>query len=88
MYRNQKNYGSGLGTSLQWDIDENGKGYLLNDFLPQKELPGMDFRLPSNEFTEEEANQILSMKVHSDLDDTSKEKKLAYLSKLVNSYKH
>lgn len=88
LYRNQKNYGSGLGTSLQWDIDENGKGYLLNDFLPQKELPGMDFRLPSNEFTEEEANQILSMKVHSDLDDTSKEKKLAYLSKLVNSYKH
>ena len=88
LYRNQKNYGSGLDTSLRWDIDENGKGYLLNDFLPQKELPGMDFHLPVNEFTEEEANQILSMKVHSDLDDTSKEKKLAYLSKLVNSYKH
>lgn len=88
LYRNQKDYGSGLGTSLQWNIDENGKGYLFNDFLPQKELPDMDFRLPVNEFTEEESNQILSMKMHSDLDDTCKEKKLSYLSKLVDSYKH
>ena len=87
LYRNQKNYGSGLGTALQWDIDENGKGYIFNDFLPQKELPGMDFRLPTDEFTEEESRQILSMKIHSDLDGTSKEKKLSYLSKLVDSYK-
>lgn len=87
LYRNQKNYGSGLGTSLQWDIDENGKGHLFNDFLPQKELPGMDFRLPTDEFTKEESEQILSMKVHSDLDGTSKEKKLAYLSRLVDSYR-
>lgn len=88
LYRKQKDFGSGMGTSLQWQIDEKGKGFLINDFLPKKELPGMDFNLPTNEFTEEESNQILSMKVHSDLDSTSKEKKLALLSRLVESYAH
>jgi len=88
LYRKQKDFGSGMGTSLQWQIDEKGKGFLINDFLPKKELPGMDFNLPTNEFTKEESNQILSMKVHSDLDSTSKEKKLALLSRLVESYAH
>ncbi len=86
LYRKQKDFGSGMGTSLQWQIDEKGKGFLINDFLPKKELPGMDFSLPTNEFTEKESKQILSMKVYSDLDDIRKEKKLALLSQLVDSY--
>ena len=32
-YRNKKNYGSGLGTSLNWEIDDTGRGKIYNDYL-------------------------------------------------------
>ena len=35
LYRNKKVYGTGLGTSLSWNIDSDGRGELYNDFFPE-----------------------------------------------------
>lgn len=31
-YRNKKVYGTGLGTSVNWNINDDGTGTLCNDF--------------------------------------------------------
>ena len=36
-YRNKHVYGTGLGTAVNWKIDENGKGFIRNDFFPEFE---------------------------------------------------
>ena len=83
LYRNKKNYATGMGTSADWDIDENGNGIIRTDFFPVVEIPPMDFSLPEN-------NKIgtheLSMKYLSDLDETDKDIKLASLKSLVDLY--
>ena len=49
LYRNKKIYCTGLGTSADWVVDENGKGKVWNDFFPETEIPAMDFSLPEND---------------------------------------
>ena len=84
LYRNKKSYGTGLGTSVDWDIDADGKGKIWNDFFPMAEIPSMDFSLPQNDSI---SDSELSMKYLSDLNDIPKERKISSLNKLVDLYK-
>lgn len=84
LYREKRIYGSGLGTSVDWQIDEAGNGTIHTDFFPEVEVPSMDFGLPQNDSVSEEK---LSMKYLSDLDDTDKGKKLSALKGIVDLYK-
>lgn len=84
LYRNKKVYGTGLGTSLSWNIDSEGNGELYNDFFPEVEVPQMDFQIPANY---ELDKRTLSMKFLSDLNDCSKDIKIDLLYKFVESYK-
>lgn len=84
-YRNKKVYATGLGTSVNWDIDESGKGVLFNDFFPEVEVPGMDFNLPYDAQVDARA---LSMKFLSDLDKTPKAEKISLLESVVEAYKN
>lgn len=83
-YRNKHVYGTGLGTSVDWNIDQNGQGTITNEFFPQYEVPSMDFTLPDGSNVDQNA---LSMKVLSDLDSTPKEDKLLLLKSIVDAYK-
>ena len=84
LYRNKKIYGTGLGTSLDWKIDSEGKGVIWNDFFPTTEIPSMSFSLPPNELVQDGE---LSMKYLSDLDSSGKEEKLSSMRKLVDLYR-
>jgi len=84
-YRNKKVYGTGLGTSIGWEIDDNGRGVIFNDFFPQTEVPSMDFKLKEKYNVQD---CTLSMKHMSDLDVTSKEKKAAELESLICAYEN
>lgn len=82
-YRNKKVYGSGLGTSVNWEIDDNGNGTIYNDFFPIVEVPSMDFTIPNDAHVDKQA---LSMKYLSDLNDNAKETKIKNLSSIVDAY--
>ena len=82
-YRNKHVYGTGLGTAVNWNINEKGEGVIRNDFFPEAEVPSMDFNLPENCGVDK---RTLSMKYLSDLDDTGKELKIRDLTSLVSSY--
>ena len=82
-YRNKKVYGTGLGTSVDWAIDDYGKGSIRNDFFPLLEVPQMDFSLPADSAVDV---QTLSMKYLSDLNDVAKEEKISNLKTLVSAY--
>ncbi len=82
-YRNKRVYGSGLGTSINWEIDSNGNGKLFNDFFPEFEVPQMNFELPHDAIVSENA---LSMKYLSDLNDDTKENKIIVLKELIRTY--
>lgn len=82
-YRKKKAYGTGLGTSMYWEIDESGKGYLKNDFFPKYEIPSMEFNLPKKYKVKPEA---FSMKYMSDLHEEEKRDKLDLLQSVVNAY--
>lgn len=47
-YRNKKVYGTGLGTSISWNVDEVGRGEVYSNYFPVSEVPSMDFNLPSD----------------------------------------
>ena len=83
LYRNKHNYGSGLGVSVDWEIDETGSGWLCTEYLPMEEVPATDFNLGENDLLK---NSDLSMKLLSDLDETPREKKIEILSNLVELY--
>lgn len=83
-YRNKKLYGTGLGTSANWDIDTEGNGVIYNDFFPESEVPSMDFSLQSKYGVEKTA---FSMKSLSDLCNTPKEQKIASLKSIISAYK-
>lgn len=83
LYRHKRIYATGLGTSTDWLIDDNGNGSLWTDFFPTKEIPAMSFSLPKNELI---SDSELSMKYLSDLDKTDKEEKINSLTKLVDLY--
>lgn len=82
-YRNKRVYGTGLGTSVTWDISKDGKGCISNDFFPQTEVPSMDFQLSSKVKVSSEA---FSMKYLSDLDKTNQETKLTVEEKVIDAY--
>lgn len=83
LYRRKKIFGTGLGTSVDWDIDSAGNGKLWTDFFPMKEIPAMNFSLPQNDLI---CDSELSMKYLSDLDATPKSEKLKSMVKLVDLY--
>ena len=83
LYRHKKIFGTGLGTSVDWDIDSAGNGSLWTEFFPMKEIPAMNFSLPKNDLI---GDSELSMKYLSDLDATPKSEKLKSMTKLVNLY--
>lgn len=83
-YRNKKVFGTGLGTSIGWNIDNSGKGSIYNDFFPVSEVPSMDFKLPSDSGVDSSA---LSMKYMSDLDNDNKANKIKKLASIVEAYK-
>lgn len=82
-YRNKRVYGTGLGTSVNWDIDTDGKGEIYNDFFPEVEVPSMDFSIPQGLGIHKDA---LSMRHLSDLDNTEKPQKLSELRSVVDAY--
>ncbi|MFZ2258426.1 MAG: helicase-related protein [Clostridiaceae bacterium] len=83
LYRNKKVYGTGMGTSLNWNIDSSGCGELFNDFFPEVEVPSMDFSLPITANIDPNA---LSMKYLSDLCVAPKAEKITHLRSVVNAY--
>lgn len=86
LYRNKKIYGTGLGTSVDWRIDNKGRGSIWSEFFPVQEIPAISFALPSgNGYLSDDE---LSMKYLSDLDDSLKEQKLHSLRALVDLYKN
>lgn len=84
LYRHKKIYGTGLGSSVDWDIDEQGKGSVWNDFFPIEEIPAMNFSLPKNRVI---TNNELSMKYLSDLNSIDKDTKISSMYNLVDLYK-
>lgn len=84
-YRNKKNYGTGLGVSLSWNVDDSGRGKIFSDYFPENEVPQMDFSIPAKCMLD---GRILSMKFLSDLNDVSKSEKISLLKKFVDSYKN
>ena len=82
-YRNKHVYGTGLGTSVNWNIDSEGNGEIYNDFFPEIEVPSMDFSIPQDMGICKEA---LSMRRLSDLDCTEKSQKLSELRSVVDAY--
>lgn len=85
LYRHKKIYGTGLGTSVDWKIDDSGHGSIWSEFFPVREIPSMSFSLPQNtRLTDRE----LSMKYLSDLSDASKDQRLCSMTALVDLYKN
>ena len=82
-YRNKKVYGTGLGTSVEWDVSSQGEGIVRSEFFPKVEVPAMDFEIPEKYDIEKDA---LSMKVLSDLDGRAKNEKVKFLYEIVNAY--
>ena len=82
-YRNKKVYGTGLGTSVSWEVNDEGKGWISSNYFPEVEIPSMDFRIRSKSAVPENA---FSMKYLSDLDATSQEKKLSSVGKIIDAY--
>jgi len=80
LYRNKKAYGTGIGTSVDWEVDKQGKGYVETNFFPEKEVPSVDFSLNG-------LDHSLSMRYFSDLDVTDKVLKIESLKRLIKSYK-
>lgn len=85
LYRDKKIYGTGLGTSVEWEIDSKGNGSIWTDFFPQAEVPPMSFDLPENDAVSAEE---LSMKFLSDLGGKEKHHQLSALNNLVELYKN
>lgn len=82
-YRNKKVYGTGLGTSISWNVDARGKGEVYSEFIPISEVPPMDFSLSDNSGVTKEA---LSMKYLSDLIKEDKSIKCEKLLSIVQAY--
>ena len=82
-YRNKKVYGTGLGTSAGWEVDENGNGKIYNDYFPEVEVPSMEFKLQDEYHV---PSKTLSMKYLSDLESDANEDKIEKLNLFVDAY--
>ena len=85
LYRNKKIYGTGLGISADWKVDDDGCGFVKTDYFPICEVPTMDFSLPQND---DISASELSMKYYSDLVLSDKNERINSLRKFVNLYKN
>ena len=85
LYRKKKVYGYGLGASTAWEINNDGNGWLENEFYPTTEVPSMDFGL--NKEKSKVPSFVLSMKQLSDLGEHNKEEILSGLRVFVSEYK-
>ena len=83
-YRNKKQYATGMGVSVNSDVDNEGLGTISTDFFPTYEVPQMDFTI-SDEY-EVDAN-CFKMKYLSDLNKEDKSIKIKSLHSIVNAYK-
>lgn len=83
LYRNKRIYATGLGTSVDWEITDDGLGKIWTDFFPIREIPAMSFSLPQNILI---TDNELSMKYLSDLNTESREIKLKSMTNLVDLY--
>lgn len=84
LYRNKKNFGTGLGTALNWDINEEGKGYVKSDFFPRVEVPPMEFKVDGKYNVSDNA---FSMKYLSDIGGAEKQDIIESLSSILNAYR-
>ncbi|MBR2216624.1 MAG: helicase [Selenomonadaceae bacterium] len=75
LYRHKHNYATGLGTAVDWEVDEVGCGNLSTNFFPVAQTPQMDW-----------GREERSMKELSDLSASSRDEKLASLDSLVEAY--
>lgn len=82
-YRNNKEYATGLGVAVNWDIRTDGTGNIKTDYYPVNEVPSMDFTLPQDSQVPVET---LSMKCLSDLASLNKDERIQNLSKFVSVY--
>lgn len=82
LYRNRKVYGTGHGTSVSWDINCSGLGYIATDFFPRIEVPQMDFGIANSSVNQ----KCLSMKYLSDLHPATVGEKVSTIRTLVDSY--
>ena len=82
-YRHKKAYATGLGTSAFWKIDDEGNGYIKNDFFPEVEVPSMDFNMPKKSKVDK---KTFSMKYLSDFDDSEKNTKISNLKAVIDEY--
>ena len=85
LYRKKKVYGYGLGASTAWEINNDGNGWLENEFYPTTEVPSMDFGL--NKEKSKVPSFVLSMKQLSDLGEHDKDEILSGLRIFVSEYK-
>lgn len=83
-YRNKRKFATGLGSAVNWDIDELGEGIIFTDLFPSIEIPQMDFSLPERYKVSKET---FLMKYLSDLEDDNQDKKILKLTELASSYK-
>lgn len=83
LYRNKKNYSTGLGVAVNWNVNDEGKGTLKTDYFPMVEVPQMEFGV-SEKYNVPQ--QCFSMKYLSDLVDDDKKNKIELLKKLVIGY--
>ena len=82
-YRNKKTFASGLGVSADWQIDEDGEGHVMTEFMPSSEVPSMDFNVPAGSGIDP---KFLSMRYLSDMDKTPWAEKSAALKTVVDAY--
>ena len=83
LYRNKKNYGTGLGTALNWSIDAEGVGAIWTDFFPMVSVPQQEYKIDTKFNV---TDQVFSMKYLSDLNDIDKTDKIAALKSLCCAY--
>ena len=86
LYRKKHRYASGFGTSVGWKVNAAGQGSVWNEFLPEIELPAMDYDL-REDVDVKDRERALSMKYYSDLDPAPWEEKLSCLRAIVASYR-
>lgn len=82
-YRNKQTFASGLGVSADWQIDEDGQGRVVTEFMPSSEVPSMDFNVPEGSGIDPKS---LSMHFLSDMDTTSWTDKSKALKTVIDAY--
>ena len=82
LYRNKHTYGTGLGVSVDWDVNENGMGSVWSEYIPESEIPPVSSDVPGGLFPKEK----LSMKFFSDLVSVERDEKLSVLKEMTLFY--